>query len=194
VDNLDDGQEKSSLLGYRRHPAENHFYCDRERSEDWRPEEAAIPTMEEAVTFLGEPPRQENLPDWLTEEPPLPKVRTNSEFFIVLPEALLHDHELNAKDREVWAEYYRYCEPKDLSMINPGVTFVGQGRIAKNLGCSVVTVRTSTAKLIKIGWISVKKRAGFTNLTAVNYRKQKDYTPIKNYRGAKKEKGNFTPL
>jgi len=128
--------------------------------------------MEEAIAFLGPPPKWEDLPEWLTEQPPPPKVQTNSEFFIVIPEALLHDHELNAGDREVWAEYFRHCNPKDPLRIQTGVTFINQRTIAKNLGCSLIKVKKATAKLIEAGWISIKKRIGFTNFVEVNYRKQ----------------------
>jgi len=159
----------------------------------WAENPIPMPTMEEAIAFLGPPPKWEDLPEWLTEEPPPPKVQTNREFFIVMPDALLRDTELNPRDREVWMQYYRYCNPKDPRMINRGVTFVSHRRIAKNLGCSVATVERSTAKLIKTGWISMIKRPGFSNFIEVNYRKEKSSTPIKNKEGVKKEKTIFTP-
>jgi hypothetical protein len=174
VDNLDDGQKTNSLPGHRRYPEENHFYCDREREEDWHRTERVIPTVEEAVSSFGEPPSWADLPEWITAEPPKPKIPPNNDFFIILPNDLLDDRELNGTDRDVWSKYYQYSRPKDPRMINAGATFVGEERIAKELGCKVLTVRKSTAKLAKIGWISIQKRTGKSNLTTVNYKKQKD--------------------
>jgi DNA-binding GntR family transcriptional regulator len=56
-------------------------------------------------------------------------------------------------------------------MVNSGATFVSQERIAKELNCSLETVRKATAKLLKTGWILVHKRPGRSNLTTVNWRK-----------------------
>lgn len=162
------------MRGHRRHPVENHFYCDRDREEVWRLEEAIIPTLEEAVSSLGESPSWDDLPEWIKAEPPKPKILPNNDFFIILPNDLLNDHELNGTDRDVWAKYYQYSQPKDPRMINAGATFVGQERIAKELGYKVLTVRKATAKLLKTGWISIQKRTGKSNLTTVNYKKQKD--------------------
>jgi hypothetical protein len=174
VDNLDDGQKTNSLPGHRRYPEENHFYCDRKREQDWHRTERVIPTVEEAVSSFGEPPSWADLLEWITAEPPKPKIPPNNDFFIILPNDLLDDHELNGTDRDVRAKYYQYSQPKDPHMINVGATFVGEERIAKELGCKVLTVRKSTAKLAKIGWISIQKRTGKSNLTTVNYKKQKD--------------------
>jgi biotin operon repressor len=160
--------------GYRRYPQENHYYCDRERREDWNGNNPVpIPTMDEASSFLGPPPQPDDLPEWLTADPPAPKVQPSKEFFIILPEALLNDHELNSRDREVWAKYYRYSQPKDPLMISSGATFVSQERIARELNCSLETVRKSTVKLVKTGWILIQERPGRSNLTTVNWRKQR---------------------
>jgi hypothetical protein len=88
--------------GHRRFPRKNHYFCDLERQGNWNGNNLfPIPTMDEAIAFLGPPSQLDDLPEWLKANPPAPKVHPAKDFFIILPEALLNDPELNSRDREV---------------------------------------------------------------------------------------------
>lgn len=53
------------------YPPKKYFYIkEQEWPEDYWPKNPIpIPTIEEAMAFLGPPPKEEDLPDWLREEP-----------------------------------------------------------------------------------------------------------------------------
>ena len=102
------------MEGYKQYPIKRHFYTEKERLED-PPNEyikymnetygkfCSKVTMEKAIEFLGEPPKEEDLPEWLQglgeKEEPLFEPEKETEVTdiqlwepqdIVLNESLIH--------------------------------------------------------------------------------------------------------
>ncbi len=102
------------MEGYKQYPIKRHFYTEKERQEDppldyikymikTYGEYGSKVTMEKAIKFLGEPPKEEDLPEWLQglgeKEEPLFEPEKETEVTdiqlwepqdIVLNESLIH--------------------------------------------------------------------------------------------------------
>ena len=77
---------------------------------------------------------------------------------------------LSPTARLVYALYHSYCSQK--SMSKKSSTFVGQQRLANELGKSRSFTTRATSELVRNGWISVIRRGqGKSNIVVLHYKK-----------------------
>lgn len=147
------------LVGHRRLPLQKHYCCNEFCGENPIP----VPSMEDAIAFLGEPPKLEDLPEWLIGEQEIEKKEETLEgFYSQVPHELICDPTIPHAAVRLYAVYHKFCKVKDLS--KRPKTFVSKKKIGKLMGGSEVYVWMNTKLLEQRGWLEVKSRKGTTNI------------------------------
>jgi len=160
------GKEKEgdiySLPGYEIYPIKRHFYTDRERDHNLGLLSSDIPdpSAKEIKDFLGNPPSQEELPDWLRESNA--KMEQFEGLFSQVPHGLLCDPTVPHAAVRLFALYHKFCKVKDLRK-NP-TTFVSKKTIGKYMGASEWYIWHCTKLLEQKGWLSITHRKGTSNI------------------------------
>ncbi len=152
----------SSLPGYEIYPIKRHFYIDIEKDQnlDLLSSDFPNPSPKEINDFLGSPPSQEDLPDWLKEKDR--KTEQFEGFFSQVPHALLCDPSVPHAAVRLFALYQKYCKVNDLRK-NPS-TFVSKKTIGKYMGVSEWYIWYNTKLLEQKGWLSITRQKGISNI------------------------------
>lgn len=145
-----------TLFGYKRYSIKLHFYTDKEKYTDdsyWQLD-FPIPTQEEAIAFLGPPPKSEDLPDWMKTKDHEKNAERLRGFHSQIPHELLCDPDISHAAVRLYAVYHKFCKFKDLT--KKPTTFVGRKTIGKHMGVSEVYIWKLTRLLERKGWLDVE--------------------------------------